>query len=518
MTHNLRFILLGIVLLLPSFARSQQTETGENAVPPPPANAAQGENGRQDAQQSTPNAASESAAKPAQEGASSPASQSPATSPTTKVENAGAATMPPKAEDGKQDSQEPAPKAKAEESGKPAQTAATPPTSSSAPTTTGENAGAAVAPPKTEDGKQAAQQPAPNAKAEESAKPAQEAATPAATQPPAAAPATPPPAAGESKASEALKASEQEKEKEKAKETASEAVEKGGLISGKFELSLTESYTHSSSNQLFIEGFGILPIVVVGDVSVETVRRDIFSTTLGVSYKLTDLTQVSFRVPYQYTIARASKATGINGKKAVTPNDERVAQASSLGDIGGGITYQLMAEGLNAPSLFAGLDFKARNGRDSFETSDPVARPPAGSGFYGIRGSLSASKSSAPAVVFGALSYGYNFPRKNIVYLGTSPPVMIKSYEPAANVSVSGGMSLSINYQLSLNFSFAQQFSYSSRLNGNVLPNSATNAITFRMGGIWRISDKTSVDLSMTAGLSPDAPDFTLALRLPWRY
>ena len=109
-------------------------------------------------------------------------------------------------------------------------------------------------------------------------------------------PGTPPAeekADGESSAaSEALKASKEEEEKKKSQGSAAEVIEKGGLIAGKFQVSLTESYTHLQTNQLYIEGFGILPIVVVGNIDVQNVRRDIFSTVVGASYKLTNKLQV----------------------------------------------------------------------------------------------------------------------------------------------------------------------------------------------------------------------------------
>ena len=73
-------------------------------------------------------------------------------------------------------------------------------------------------------------------------------------------------ASPDSTASEALKASKEEEEQKK-KQTVTEVVpQEGGVISGKFELDVTETYTHQTSDQLYIDGFGILPIVVVGDV------------------------------------------------------------------------------------------------------------------------------------------------------------------------------------------------------------------------------------------------------------
>jgi hypothetical protein len=323
----------------------------------------------------------------------------------------------------------------------------------------------------------------------------------------------------DSAASQALKASKEEEEKKK-QQTVTEVVpQEGGVITGKFELDVTETYTHLTLDQLYISGFGILPIVVVGDVNVQKLRRDIFTTTLTANYKLTDKMQVSLAIPYQHSITRVSQANGISGKTIVSANDETVSQSDDLGDITASLNYQLMAEGIGKPTLYGGLAFKARNGRDVFQTPDAASKPPPGSGFYSLRGSLSASKSSAPAVVFGAFSYAYNFGRKNVVYTPKGQnATLIKTYQPGPSLSLSGGVALSLNYDLAINFSFAQSWNYTSRINGNVLANSASNSITFRMGGIWRLNKMVSIDLSGTMGLSPDAPDYTLALRIPIRF
>ena len=121
-------------------------------------------------------------------------------------------------------------------------------------------------------------------------------------------------------------------------------------------------------------------------------------------------------------------------------------------------------------------------------------------------------------MVFGSLSYAYAFSRNRVLYQPANQSPALIDYEPAPNISISAGVALSINYQLSLNFSYAQAINFSSKINGVQLPNSATNAITFHMGGIWRINEKTSIDLSGTFGMTPDAPDFTLSLRVPWRF
>ena len=324
---------------------------------------------------------------------------------------------------------------------------------------------------------------------------------------------------GESAASEALKASKEEEEKKKAQETASEVIEKGGLIAGKFQISITESYTHSQSSQLYIQGFGIIPILTVGNIDVQNVRRDVFTTVLSANYKLTNRLQVSMSVPWQYTMSSVSKATGLSGSSPLSPNTEQKNQSSSLGDISAGVSYQLVPQGLVMPNLTGGLNFKSRSGRDFFETPDPAAHVPAGTGFYALSGSLSWSKTSAPAVVYGSFGYSYSFARRNIPYTANrTAPILIKSYEPGASMSISLGMSLSLNYQLSLNWGLGMSHSFSSRVNGNVSPNSATNSITYRMGGIWHITDTQYIDISMTTALDADAGGTTVSVRIPWNY
>ena len=463
MTKIISYTLLAVLLLISSFAKSQQAETEKKA--------------------------SENAAGEPKADSGTNTQQQPVTSqsegPAANSGNATGQSVNPSAEgstqQGSQSSEQAGSSSNTDVNNKPNQAESAQPSTSQSE---------APAPP-TETNKKAETESAPPAE---------------------------PPKTSDSAASEALKASKEEQEKQK--ESVKEVVhQEGGVIAGKFELDVTESYSHMTSNQLYIDGFGILPIVVVGDVSVQNIRKDIFNTTITANYKLTDRMQVSLNVPYQQTITRVSTATGISGKNAISANDEKVNQTSDLGDISASINYTLMDEGVGRPSLFGGLSFKARNGRDVFETPDPAAKPPAGSGFYSLRGSLSASKSTAPAVVFGSLSYAYNFGRNNILYTPAGKdPLLISSYQPGANVSLSAGVALSVNYDLSLNFSFSQAFSYTSRVNGNVLANSASNAITFRMGGIWRVNDATSIDLSVTQGLSPDAPGFTLAIRVPWRF
>ncbi len=360
----------------------------------------------------------------------------------------------------------------------------------------------------------------PEAKPEEKA-PAQGPTQPAGPAQPEGAPPAPggtPEAKPEEKAAEkALHATEEEKKK-----PISSALEQATtIIKGRLELDFSETYVHSSSNQLFIEGFGILPILVVGNVEIQRVRRDSFISTLAVSYKITNNLQAGLNIPsYQYTLIRISTPAGITGRSTASTNVEKLSRAGGLGDVSGSLSYHLLDEKLARPALYLGLGFKGRTGRDVFETKDAVKNPPTGSGFNSVNVNLNAVKTSDPAVVFGSLGYSYGFSRHNVVFVnpGQNRPPLLIDYDPGDNYSFSLGLAYALNYKLTLTAGYQQSFNFPSRVNGRKLASSATNAGSLRFGVVWRFSEQTSMDLSVSPGLTLDAPDVQFAIRIPYRF
>jgi hypothetical protein len=317
-------------------------------------------------------------------------------------------------------------------------------------------------------------------------------------------------------AEKAIQATEEEKKK-----PISTALEQAStLIKGRLELDFSETYVQTSSNQLFIEGFGILPILVVGNVEIQRVRRDAFISTLAVSYKITNYLQAGLNIPYQFTLARVSTPAGITARSTANPNAETLSRGSGLGDVSGSLSYHLLNETLAKPSLLVGMGFKGRTGRDIFETKDPAKDPPTGSGFNSVSLSLNAVKTSDPAVVFGSLAYAYPLSRPRVVYTnpGQSRPPIIIDYNPGDNFGLALGMAYALNYKITLSTSYQQSVNLPTRLNGRKLANSATNAISIRFGVIWRFNEQTSMDLSVSPGLTLDAPDVIFAVRIPYRF
>ena len=315
----------------------------------------------------------------------------------------------------------------------------------------------------------------------------------------------------EKKAKEALETQEQPKKAAPAEAEQAQAM----LGEGRLQLEYSMMYAHFSTDQLIIDGFSILPILIIGDITVEKVRRDIFIHTVAARYKLFKALQIEVRIPYTFLFSRASEATGT--ATTASPNKETVASSSGLGDIETSLSYQLLQERLSFPAILVGIGFKARTGRDIFQTKDPIADPPIGSGYNSVIGTVSLVKTSDPAVVFGSVSYAYAVPRKNVVFRPKDDDPYLIDYSPGDSIRFGLGLAYALNFRLTLGFQYQQAITLSSHIDGRQSPNSFGNAISLRLGAVWRLNDRVSIDVGMSPGFS-DAPDFRLDLRVPYRF
>lgn len=307
---------------------------------------------------------------------------------------------------------------------------------------------------------------------------------------------------------------------EQTRPAASDAAQEAQVIPGRsrLQLELTETYAHFSSNQLFFEGFAIVPIVVVGNVTVERIRRDLFISTLTTRYRLTSNFQIEFRVPYIYVISRSSKAAGIQQNQTAQQSEETVASNSGLGDVEGSLSYQLLKERVSWPALLIGVGAKARTGRDVYATKSVLEDPPIGSGYNSLIGTLSFVKTADPGIVFGSLGYVYAMPRSEVVIHPSEGPPRLIDVSAGDSVRMGLGMAYALNYRLTLSFQYSQAITFPTKIDGKKVPNSLGNSISLRTGSVWRFTESTSIDIGVSIGLSLDAPDVRLDVRVPFGF
>jgi hypothetical protein len=287
-------------------------------------------------------------------------------------------------------------------------------------------------------------------------------------------------------------------------------IVRGGLLlpPGTLEIDNTTSYYSASSDHLTINGFALLPVLVVGDIASQRVREDFLlpslTTRLGLPHKL----QMDFVVPYGYELIRTVDATNV----------QTSSSSFGLGDISAGISRQLTTEHGHLPDMLANVRFKSTTGKDSFNlTSTEVAL---GTGFNAIQGNLTLAKSNDPVVFFGNLSYTGNLPADHTISANdpTNPDAKtIGHFKPGDSTGFQIGSILALNPETSLTIGWDQRFTRSTQLNGTDVPASYLVEGTLRLGTSYVYAPGRTLDLSFGVGLTPDTPNLQFSVGLPFR-
>lgn len=344
--------------------------------------------------------------------------------------------------------------------------------------------------------------------------------------------ATPAASAGDEGAAPAAPAAPTEEQTKETLQTPAEPspavsvrVERGGLLvgKGKWNLDCRLAYAHFSRNVIFIDGVAILPVLVVGEVAVEHIRRDVIIGSVAGRYGVTDKLQVELKIPYRFQNDQSSIPEA-------TPPQEKSITDLGLGDIELGGFYQLPVSRVPETKVVLGLRFKTRTGRDVFEI-DPTEQLPMGTGFNAARASLTFIHVSDPAAIFGTVGYTHNFARRNLLVTYENPetgqPTQDRaSFYPGSSIEVGGGLAYALNPVLSLNAQVyishtrATWVSTSTTTQGRHVPVAGTTlqVASLRFGAVFAESPRASTEISVETGLTTDSPDMVVEICRSYRY
>jgi len=287
-------------------------------------------------------------------------------------------------------------------------------------------------------------------------------------------------------------------------------IVRGGLLlpSGTLEIDNTTSYFSASSDHVTVDGFALLPVLVVGDITSQRVREDFllptFTARLGLPHKF----QMDFRVPYGYELIRSVDANNV----------QTSSSSFGLGDISASVSRQITTEHGRIPDMVANVLFKSTTGKDAFNlTSSQVAL---GTGFNALQGNLTLAKSSDPVVFFGNLSYTANLAANHTVSANdpnNPTATMVGHFKPGDAVGFQIGSILALNPETSMTLGWDQRFTRATQLNGADLPASYLVEGTLRLGMSYLYASGRTLDLSFGVGLTPDTPNLQLSVGLPFR-
>jgi len=323
------------------------------------------------------------------------------------------------------------------------------------------------------------------------------------------------------KAKEILKKGKEEKYEESLTQ-----FDRGYILLKKrqFEIENSFSYIYYSANQIYLSSFAILDPVflTLGEFGIENSRRHIFQYSLVVRYGLTDYLQTEINVPFVYRHERYSVVGTTAG--------ESTADDYGIGDVSLALSVQPIKETKNRPAVIFSLAFKTKTGKSPFELDNPKKDLPTGSGYYAVKGGLNFLKSIDPVVVFGGFAYSYNLPEKvGKVYTGPDPnnpdntiSARLDRFYPGDTLSFNVGFAYALSYNFSMNFQFSQDYTFTSKskVDGvkSDVQNSTMNSAVLKIGTGWALSNRSSLNVSLSMGLTEDAPDYVLEFRLPYRF
>jgi hypothetical protein len=289
-----------------------------------------------------------------------------------------------------------------------------------------------------------------------------------------------------------------------------------GVLTPKGELTVEPSlqYANSTNNRVALVGFTIIPAITIGLINIQAVQRDTSTAALTTRFGITNRFELETRIPYVYR-----QDTTITRPVATPSVTDSIfdSNGKGLGDVEFAARYQ-MNRGSEDSAYYVGtLRVKTPSGKSPFDVEiDPATNLerelPTGSGFWAVQPQITWILPSDPAVLFGSISYLYNFKRDVGKGFGT--------INPGNAIGVNFGMGLSLNEKFSFSVGYDHSAVGAPKQEGDfTLSLAAASTVqvgTLLIGGSYRLSRLTTVNISLGVGVTRNAPDLQLTLRIPF--
>lgn len=274
-------------------------------------------------------------------------------------------------------------------------------------------------------------------------------------------------------------------------------------------------YSLTTLNRATLAGFTVIPAITVGAIDVREVDREVLVAANTFRLGVTDFFEADIKVPFVYrrdsTTARPLN-TGASGDETTTTN------GYGLGDIEVGLHYQIWDGTNGLPFVIFNTRLLTPTGKDPFEIdldeNGLEDELPTGSGFWGVEPSFTFLFPSDPVVFFGTLGYLFNIPENKEIQ-GTSDSVEV---DPGDAFRMSLGLGFAINEEASFSLGYQHDVIFPSEVDGSKVDDSDLHVGKLLIGGSYRVTDNTTVNLSVGIGATEEAPDVDLLLRVPIRF
>lgn len=289
--------------------------------------------------------------------------------------------------------------------------------------------------------------------------------------------------------------------------------DRGGVLTpeGRLVVEPSIEFLHDSNDRVVVEGFTIIPALVIGSIDVRKVDRDTLIGSLSARYGITNRFETDIKIPY---VRREDTTTAREIGTGASNDIVTEVSGDGIGDVTFGGHYQINNGMGGWPFFIGNLRVKAPTGKDPFEVdfteNGLQAELPTGTGFWALEPSLTFIKPSDPVVWFGNVKYLANLPRDLGGTLG--------DLDPGDAIGLSVGLGFGVNRQTSFSLGWEQQIILESTQNDTKISGSSLDIGTFLLGMTYRVNNKTSLNLTFQAGVTDDATDMRVQLRVPFSF
>ena len=297
----------------------------------------------------------------------------------------------------------------------------------------------------------------------------------------------------------------------------------GGVLTPKGVLMYenTAEYVNTTNNVFTFNGVQLADVVFIGYTNATTAKRQVLQDSNRFRIGLLNDLEADIRIPYVYR-----KETSSVTNTSTTTTVRKSIEGKGLGDIDGGLSYQINKGKDGWPFFVANARYKAANADGPFDVdydADSVAKElPTGTGYHSAEASLTTIKVSDPAVLFTNIGYVHNFEDTINKRFGNT---RVLKLEPGDGINFSAGMGFSINPETSFTLGYKHSYvfettQYNQAVNTGVYSKNESDTASvgaLMVGSSYRFNPITSLNMNVEVGATREAPDVRVGIRVPIR-
>ncbi|WP_332854594.1 transporter [Duganella sp. S19_KUP01_CR8] len=192
--------------------------------------------------------------------------------------------------------------------------------------------------------------------------------------------------------------------------------------------------------------------------------------------------------------------------------------SNSLGDLLLGARWQPFEARRDTPNLTVTSNVRLPTGRSPFKIIAGSGEA-TGSGVGAFTAGLSVNKIVDPVALFGSLNYTASLPAKHLWQVNGTR--ILTRVAPGGTIGFGMGFAYALSYGISTTISFQEAISAGSKLrfaDGLEAKTHMQTSSILNMGLGYRISPKTTVNMSVGIGLTPDSPNMTVSMNIPLNF